>query len=240
LHFASPAPGSLLAVLMKKILCSILGLMILLALAGCCANDICLCADTGLADALQFRFNYTTHRQTSGGKFISFNASDVDTLRIYRTARNIKNISNFVAITDSVTIGRPLIVNPAGDTLISTTSLVTSSSGVADTLKGQDIVVINNAAPFPASGGAKLNAYTYRIALIRNRSKNRKPTYSYYLTNVFVNGFYEANGCCTCYRNTGKAFTLGVGIPKDSTRVTVITYDTTTIRGGLTRLRRPI
>ncbi|RZL11590.1 MAG: hypothetical protein EOO62_12225 [Hymenobacter sp.] len=224
---------------MKKILCSIPGLLLLLALAGCCANDICVCADTGLADALQFRFNYTAHRQASGGRFTSFNASDVDTLRIYRTSLNINKVSNFVATTDSVTIGRPLAVTARGDTLISDTLRVASSGGSARILTGQSIVVINNAAPFPASGGAKLNAYTYRISLIRNGAGNRKPTYSYYLTRVFLNGFYEANGCCSCYRNTGKAFTLGVGTRSDTTRVTVVAYDTANV-AGLTRLRRPI
>jgi hypothetical protein len=223
---------------MKKILCSIPGLLMLLALAGCCANDTCLCADTGLADALQFKFNYTTHRQTSGGKFISFNASDIDTLRIYRTALNINTLPNFVATTDSVTIGRPLYITSRGDTLISDTLRVTSSGGTPRKIGAQSTVVINNATPFPASGGAKLNAYTYRISLIRNRSKNRKPTYSYYLTDIFLDGENEANGCCSCYRNLGKAFTLGVGNPSNTTRVTVVAYDTASVK-ELTRLPRP-
>lgn len=220
---------------MKKILCSIPGLLMLLALAGCCANDICVCADTGLADALLFRLNYTTHRQASGGRFTSFNAADVDTLRIYRTSLKPTNASNFVATTDSVTIGRPLVVTASGDTLISDTLRVASSNGGTRLLTGQSIVVINNAAPFPASGGAKLNSYTYRISLIRKR----KPTYSYYLTRVFVSGEDEANGCCSCYRNTGKAFTLGVGTRTDTMRVVVSTTDTAQV-AGLTRLRRPI
>ena len=211
----------------------------LLALAGCCANDICVCADTGLADALQFRFNYTTHRQVSGGRFTSFNASDVDTLRIYRTALNINNVSNFIPVTDSVTIGRPLVVTASGDTLILDTSQVATSNGGTRPLDNQSVVVINNATPFPASGGAKLNAYNYRISLIRNRSGNRKPTYSYYLTNIFISGEYEANGCCSCYRNTGRAFTLGVGNPSNTTRVVVTSYDTASVKGGLTRLSRP-
>ncbi|MFD1874697.1 hypothetical protein [Hymenobacter bucti] len=224
---------------MKKILCSIPGLLLLLALAGCCANDICNCPDTGLADALQFKFNYTTHRQTSGGRFISFNASDVDTLRIYRTSFNTNNNPNFAATTDSVTIGRPLVITAAGDTLISDTLRVTSSNGEIRKMPGQSIVVINNATPFPASGGAKLNSYTYRISLLRNSARNRKPTYSYYLTNIFLDGKDEANGCCSCYRNLGKAFTLGVGTPSNTTRVTVVAYDTANVK-ELTRLRRPI
>jgi hypothetical protein len=223
---------------MKKILCAIPGLLMLLALAGCCANDICNCPDSGLADALQFRFNYTPHRQISGGKSIGFNASDVDTFRIYRTSLNINKLPNFVATTDSLTIGRPLIVTASGDTLIADTLRVPSTGGGRRTLEGQDIVVINNAAPFPSSGGAKLSAYTYRISLIRNRSGNRKPTYSYYLTRITLTGGYEANGCCSCYRNTGKAFTLGVGNPIDTTRVVVIAYDTAKV-AELTRLRRP-
>lgn len=223
---------------MKKFLSAIPGLLLLLALAGCCANDICNCPDSGLADALQFRFNYTTHRQVSGGRFTSFNASDIDTVRIYRTSRNINNTPNFIVTTDSVTLGRPLTITASGDTLISDTVRVLSTSGIARTVYNQDIVTINNAAPFPSSGGAKLNAYTYRIALIRNSAGRRKPTYSYYLTRVFVNGYYEANGCCSCYRNTGKGFTLGVGTPRDTTRVLVTAYDTAKVK-ELTRLRRP-
>jgi len=224
---------------MKKILCSIPGLLLLLALAGCCANDICNCPDTGLADALQFKFNYTKHRQSSGGRFISFNASDVDTLRIYRTSLNSKNVSNFVSTTDSVTIGRPLQITTAGDTLISDTLRVTLAGGEVRKTPGQSVVVINNATPFPASGGLKLNSYTYRISLIRNRAGNRKPTYSYYLTDIFLAGEDQANGCCTCYRNLGKAFTLGVGTPSNAKRVTVVAYDTASVK-ELTRLPRPI
>ncbi len=222
---------------MKKILCSIPGLLILLALAGCCANDICNCPDTGLADALQFRFNYTIRRQTSGGKSISFNASDIDTVRIYRISLNTNSLSNFVPTIDSVTIGRPLVVNQ-GDTLLATTIQVASSNGGTRPVDKQDIIVINNATPFPSSGGAKLAAYNYRISLIRNRSGNRKPIYSYYLTNIFLAGDYEANGCCSCYRNLGKAFTLGVGTPGDTTRVPVVAYDTAAVK-ELTRLPRP-
>jgi hypothetical protein len=217
---------------MKKILCSIPGLLMLLALAGCCANDICNCPDTGLADALQFRFNYTTHRQTSGGKFVSFNASDIDTVRIYRTSLNPD-----ITTIDSVTIGRPLVINQ-GDTLIATTTQVASSNGGTRPVDKQDIIVINNATPFPPSGGTKLDSYNYRISLIRNRSGNRKPTYSYYLTNIFLDGDYEANGCCSCYRNSGKAFTLGIGNPNDTERLTVVAYDTASVK-EITRLPRP-
>ena len=188
-----------------------------LALAGCCASDICTCRDE-LADALFFRINYTRKRQvgTSSG-FSSFNAKDIDTIRIYR--RNIRPTTlvgqdtvGFVRQTDSVTVTRQLDTTTSpGDTLIATTIESTSTNNITKTLSDQDLIVINNASPFTSSGTTKLNAYTYRIGVLRSRAGRRKPSPIYYITNIQLAGRYNADGCCTCYENTAKTYTLTTG-----------------------------
>ncbi|MGI4867645.1 MAG: hypothetical protein ACRYFZ_27240 [Janthinobacterium lividum] len=193
---------------MKKILCLLPSLLIMAALSGCCANNVCNCNDA-LADALSFRVNYTRHRQYNGTAAITFSASDVDTLRIYRTTRppaNAKDTLSFVRSTDSVTVARvarPSSTSPA-DTVIYTPT--TTSAGT--TLVEQDVVVINNTSPFASTSTTKLSGYTYRIGVISNASRRRKPLAIYYITNVQLQGRFNGNGCCTCYENTGKTYTL--------------------------------
>lgn len=197
---------------MKKILGLLPSLLTLLALAGCCANNVCLCNDT-LADALFFKINYTSHRQYSGARPISFSANDVDTIRVYRTTRpptDTKDTLSFVRTTDSVTIARLAIPRRGfpGDTIISDTIRITNTNGSTTRLIDQDLLVINNASPFASTSTTKLSGYNYRIGIIRNASKRRKPLAIYYLTSIALSGHYDANGCCTCYQNTGKAYTL--------------------------------
>ena len=198
-------------------------LALCLALAGCCANDVCNCKDE-LADALFFRFNYTKKRQytTVNGQLVptSFNAKDIDTIRIYRR-NNLplalqgpgKDTLGFVRQTDSVTVVRQLDTKTSpGDTLIAVTVQSTAANGTVTNLPDQDIIVINNASPFASSSTTKLNAYTYRIALVRGR---RKPKPIYYITGIELNGRYDANGCCTCYENTKKTDTLTTGSTRE-------------------------
>ncbi len=191
-----------------------------LALAGCCANDVCNCQDE-LADALFFRFNYTRKRKLDvSNKTIGFNASDIDTIRISRT--NVlpaalqgpgKDTLGFVRQTDVVTVVRQLDTSKfPGDTIIMTEVPYTYTNGTTTILKEQDILVINNASPFASSSTTKLNAYTYRIQPI----KNRQPLATYYITGIDLKGRYNANGCCTCYENTGKTYTLTTGVTPTS------------------------
>ncbi|RYY15507.1 MAG: hypothetical protein EOO36_12610 [Cytophagaceae bacterium] len=188
---------------MKKILCLLPSLLTLLALAGCCANNVCICQDE-LADALFFKINYTPHRQYSGTTPTSFSANDVDTIRIYRITRS--PVTPKDTIIDSVTVARPHEYR-GGDTLIAPTATVVNTGGGTTTLLYQDLVVINNASPFASTGG-KLSNYNYRIGIIRNASKRRKPLAIYAVSNIALQGRYDANGCCTCYQNTGKSYAL--------------------------------
>lgn len=186
-----------------------------LALAGCCANDTCDCQDY-LADALVFRFNYTPRRQLgTNGNFISFNAKDIDTIRIYRRSiipPTLRDTIGFVRQYDSVTVVRQLDTQTSpGDTLIATQVLSTSANNVTTTLKNQDLIVINNASPFSSRGSTKLDSYTYRIGVLRSRAGRRKPNPLYYITNIQLQGRYKADGCCTCYENLAKSYTLTIG-----------------------------
>jgi hypothetical protein len=186
-----------------------------LALAGCCANDTCNCQDA-LADALSFRFNYTPHRQRgANNRFSSFNAQDIDTIRIYRQSiipPTLRDTIGFIRQTDSITVVRQLDTRTSpGDTLIATQVLSTSANNITTTLQNQDLIVINNASPFATRGTTKLDAYTYRIGVLRSRAGRRKPSPIYYITNIQLQGRYDANGCCTCYENTAKTYTLTIG-----------------------------
>ncbi|RYY20643.1 MAG: hypothetical protein EOO36_02835 [Cytophagaceae bacterium] len=183
----------------KNFVGQLAGLAASLALAGCCANNSCNCQDE-LADALSFRINYTRHRQYVGNVAVSFNASDIDTIRLYRSSRRptATDTTGFVRQNDSVTVARALTnANANGDT----------------TLVGSGTFLINNAAPFAGNGTTKLTGYNYRIGVIRNRRGNRKPIAIYYLTNVALQGRFEGTGCCTCYQNTGKQYTLTTRLP---------------------------
>jgi hypothetical protein len=192
-----------------------------LALAGCCASDICTCRDE-LADALFFRINYTRKRQydNNSRRAISFNASDIDTIRIYRRNKlpaslvgKDKDTTGFVRQTDVVTVVRQLDTSTfPGDTIIKSEVPYTSTNGYTTTLKEQELIVINNASPFTSSGSTKLNAYTYRIEVVKNSSGNRRPLATYYITGIDLKGRYNGDGCCTCYENTAKTDTLTIGI----------------------------
>jgi hypothetical protein len=201
--------------LQKTLLRRFSALATCLALAGCCANDTCDCQDY-LADALLFRFNYTPRRRLdANGKPISFNAKDIDTIRIYRRSiipPTLRDTIGFVRQTDSVTVVRQLDTQTSpGDTLIATQVLSTSTNNVTTTLKDQDLIVINNASPFSSRASIKLDSYTYRIGVLRSRAGRRKPSPLYYITNIQLQGRYNADGCCTCYENTAKAYTLTIG-----------------------------
>lgn len=156
----------------------------MMALSGCCANDVCLCKDS-LADALFFRYG---HRVRIG---TGINASDVDSAIVTRTARpDPKNPTN-IPRADSLVVGRKVLVPRKG---VITDSVV------------QDIIIINNASPFASAGDTtKLDAYTYRITLY----KSKKTLATYHITGVKLQGRYNSTGCCTCYQNLSKVLTLG-------------------------------
>jgi hypothetical protein len=180
---------------MKKFLSFLPGLAIMMALSGCCANDVCICGDK-LADALFFRYSHRVKIATG------INASDVDSAIVTRTARpDSKNPTN-APRADSLIAGRKVLVPRKG---VITDSVV------------QDTIIINNAYPFASAGDTtKLDAYTYRITLY----KSQKLLATYHITGVKLQGRYNSTGCCTCYQNLSKILTLGT---KSGTKVYPVT-----------------
>lgn len=181
---------------MKKILCSIPGLLLLLALAGCCANDICVCQDE-LADALFFTFKI--------GGTNGFQADQVDTVYIVRIPH------------PTITVPKP-----TRDSVLRIIPLTNSGTTPAP----DAIISINNAAPFAASGGLKINSYDYQITAYQYSKAAPNGTryrYTFKVSNIKLSGDYEANGCCTCYRNTGKQFDLSSNLSTAAPQTNIVT-----------------
>jgi len=182
---------------MKKILCSIPVLLLLLALAGCCANDICICQDE-LADALFFTFRI--------GGANGFQANQVDSLFIVRIPHPTTAVPK--PTRDSVLRILPLAAN-------------------GNMLTQDSIISINNAAPFAASGGLKLDAYDYQITAYqysKTAPNGIRYRYTFKVANIKLTGQYNANGCCTCYQNTSKQFDLSSNLIKPTiTQTKVVT-----------------
>ncbi len=171
-----------------------------LALAGCCANSVCLCNDK-LADALYFSFQIGG----SGG----FRATDVDTLLVTRIT-NADPTRNILANRETKLLVLPLTSDTLG-------------------LK-RDSLLINNASPFASAGGTtKLDAYDYRIVAVRTRQvAGRKITarYVFKVNNIKLAGRYKADGCCTCYENLGKEFSFNA-VANDTTNLQPLKQDPT-------------
>ncbi|TVT43630.1 hypothetical protein FNT36_05975 [Hymenobacter setariae] len=181
---------------MKKILCSIPGLLIMLALAGCCANDICVCQDE-LADALFFTFRI--------GGTNGFRADQIDTLFIVRIPHPTA-----------------LVPKPTRDSILRILPLANGGA----TLTQDSLIAINNAAPFAASGGLKLDAYDYQITAYQYSKAapvGGRYRYTFKISNIKLDGQYQANGCCTCYSNTGKQFDLSSNLSAAPAQPKVVT-----------------
>ncbi|GAA4369583.1 hypothetical protein GCM10023185_43350 [Hymenobacter saemangeumensis] len=62
-------------------------------------------------------------------------------------------------------------------------------------------ITLNNAAPFAAATNLKLHRYEYELQF-RDRSRMLR---RFRVRNIALQGAFEADGCCTCYRNSRKA-----------------------------------
>jgi len=168
----------------------------LLALAGCCANDICVCQDE-LADALFFTFRI--------GGTNGFRADQIDTLFIVR-------------IPHPTT----LVPKPTRDSVLRILPLASGGSALTQ----DSLIAINNAAPFAASGGLKLDSYDYQITAYQyNKAAPNgiRYRYTFKVSNIKLAGDYQANGCCTCYSNTGKQFDLSSNLGSVAIQTKVVT-----------------
>lgn len=171
----------------------------LLALAGCCANDVCICNDA-LADALSFKFEL--------GGATGFRPSQIDTFWIVRITYPLANAPvGTMIVKDSVLRVLPLVISASGDTTIAPGPNTTDLNSI----------VINNAAPFASAGSTtKLNAYDYRISAYQAISQGGTHTVkriSYLINNIKLAGQNDSRGCCSCYSNTLKQFDLSRTTP---------------------------
>ncbi|MCC3158333.1 hypothetical protein LJ737_13875 [Hymenobacter sp. 15J16-1T3B] len=150
--------------------------------AGCCGSVSCNCQNYR-ADALLFNF-----------KPGSFTAAQLDTVLLVRS----------VYPRDTSTTTATGITYAKGDTA----SIVRDRSLVFTTP-----IVLDNAEPFAAVNGRKLGdstaskSYRYTI-LVREPARRGRVVARYYIGRVQLRGQYEADGCCSCYRNESKQFTL--------------------------------
>lgn len=166
--------------MLKKTLRRLPALATCLALAGCCANDTCLCDDK-LADALIFSFKIGG----TGG----FRATDVDSLLVTRITHPDKKTN----------------AKPNRETKLLTYALTPDTLRLVD-----NSFVINNAVPFASAGSTtKLNAYDYRIVAVRTKQVAGRKVISRFVfkvDSIKLAGSYKASGCCTCYENSSKKF----------------------------------
>ncbi|AMR26676.1 hypothetical protein A0257_05840 [Hymenobacter psoromatis] len=182
--------------------------MLVLA-AGCCANNACNCQDT-LEDSIYLTLN----DDPSKGK--AFTAAELDTVYLLRynpltAGRNY----------DSIPLTRALLLHQQRHT-----PLLSSKLGIAgvDTSKGNNnhplttpnTIVLSNTSPFaPGTTSGKLSSYYYSL-VVKDKSVKQTQTYTFAISQINLKGQYNADGCCTCYKNILKQANIN-GVAKGLT-----------------------
>lgn len=139
-------------------------------LAGCCANNRCECADER-ADALYLKFQVGADGAPASTTL--FEPNEVDTVYVLRYA--LPQVPNTKVPHDSVALIRgPLQTN--------------------------NVIIINNNAPFAAVSGRRLNSFSY-LVFVKLTNRQRK---EFKVQDIALKGSLEGDGCCTCYRNSYK------------------------------------
>lgn len=192
---------------MKTFFRSVLLAPLLGGLAGCCANSANTCDDLQ-ADSLYLALAY--NKVDGDTVNVSFTRAELDTvyLQRYAPARPAQPAVGTQPAQPAQPEGTP----SASVSIVRASRLVTDSARVrrlrAAKLTPSTTLIISNTVPFsPSTTGGKLNAYNY-ILTIADRSVKPRKTYVYKLTNIVLQGRYEADGCTTCYENTKKEVTL--------------------------------
>ncbi|RTQ46225.1 hypothetical protein EJV47_22095 [Hymenobacter gummosus] len=157
--------------------------------AGCCGAKSCECANNQV-DALLFQFS----ADSLGPNPTGFRAGQLDTILIVRSAYPRR---------DSVAVGNI----PAGSKS-DTARVVRPRSTVFRTP-----IVIDNTGPFAVVTGYKVGSQypdsSFRYTIIVPDTLRRRPAVKrYYIGRVEIQGQVEGDGCCSCYRNKHKRFTL--------------------------------
>jgi len=180
---------------------------LLVLAAGCCANNACDCRDT-LEDSIYLTLN----DDPAKGK--AFTKAELDTVYLLRynpltAGRNYDSIP----LTDTLRLRQQRRTPLLAQKLI--------LAGVS--AKKTNTIVLSNTSPFvPGTTGGKLSSYYYSV-VVKDKSVKQAATYTFPISQINLKGQYNADGCCTCYKNVLKqarinGVTLGltdsVGIPK--------------------------
>ena len=171
--------------MMRKFSTWLLGLLVAVLVSACCGSVPCEC-DDAFQDAIYFQFNLTDSLGATG-----FRAADVDTAVLVR----------YPYLDPLLPPNSPI---PPNDTarIIRTRALVSEP------------IVLNNTAPFTAGGGRKLDAYKYRLFVVRRLPAGttpRRDTVFYSIDQLQLAGKFVGDGCCTCYENRGKKLRVSPG-----------------------------
>jgi len=183
---------------------------LLALLAGCCANNACDCDDLQ-ADSLFLRLK-SAPSAGAPADTTYFSAAQLDTVYLQRyapamPAKPANGATPAQPAQPEGALSDPVSIVRAQQTKINS-ALLRKLNRATPRLSPDSTIVISNATPFaPSITGGKLNAYNY-VLTVQDRSVKPRRTYTYKLVNILLQGQYEADGCCTCYENNKKQFTL--------------------------------
>jgi hypothetical protein len=158
---------------------------LLVLAAGCCANNACPRNDT-LEDSIYL----TLSDDPANPK--SFTKAELDTVYLLRF--------------NPLTAGRNYDSIPLTDTLLLRQQRRTPL--LADRLKSASLsptktntIVLSNTSPFaPSTTGGKLSSYYYSL-VVKDKSVKPTQTYTFAINQINLKGQYNADGCCTYYKN---------------------------------------
>ncbi len=167
---------------------------LLVLAAGCCANNACNCQDT-LEDSIYLTLN----DDPTKGK--AFTAAELDTVYLLRynpltAGRNY----------DSIPLTRALLIHQQRHTPLLAQKLIlagidTSKGGKDYPTRTPNTIVLSNTFPFaPGTTGGKLSSYYYSL-VVKDKSVKPTQTYTFAINQINLKGQYNADGCCTCYKN---------------------------------------
>ncbi len=189
---------------------------LLVLAAGCCANTPCDCQDT-LEDSIYLTLN---DDPTKGN---AFTVAELDTVYLLRY-----NPLTAGRSYDSIPLTRTLLIHQQRHTPLLAKKLVlagvdTSKGGKDYPARTPNTFVLSNASPFvPGTTGGKLSSYYYSL-VVKDKSVKPTSTYTFPISQINLKGQYNADGCCTCYKNIlkqaringiTKGLTDSVGVPK--------------------------
>jgi len=182
----------------------------LLALvAGCCANSNNTCDDL-YADSL---YLVPKSKPSNPNDSTYFTSAQLDTVYLQRytpaqPAKAATSTTPPIAAQPEGARSAPVAIVQSQPRTATRLNVRLAAAGLT---RDSVVVVISNTTPFsPSTAGAKLNAYNY-VLTVQDRTTKPRRTYEYVITNIALQGKYEADGCTTCYENTSKSFQITRG-----------------------------